>query len=94
MDADYIERRLRRHNVTDRRETLRMAHGDIHETKGNHTNLTAVGVGVRVDQQINRTPFSDQQIGPVAKDQRRQCRLVGDRSRWLGEEIPYRASGE
>ena len=35
-------RRLGRHNVADRRKTLRMAHGDIHKTEGNHTNLAAV----------------------------------------------------
>jgi|GEM_PF-6946707 hypothetical protein len=31
-----------------------MAHGDIHETKSDHADLAAVGVGVRVDQQIDR----------------------------------------
>ena len=50
---------LGRHDVLDRRKTLRMAHGDIHKTKGNHANLTAVRVGVRINHQINRTPFSD-----------------------------------
>ena len=50
-----------------------MAHGDIHETKSDHADLAAVGVGVQVDQQIDRAPFSDQQIRPVAGDQRRQA---------------------
>jgi len=34
---------LRWHNVTDRREAFCVLHGDIHETKGSHTNLAAVG---------------------------------------------------
>ncbi len=58
---------LGRHNVTDRRETFCVPHGDIHKTEGNHANLAAVGVGVWIDQQINRAPFPDQQIrrGPM-----------------------------
>ena len=30
---------LGRHNVTDRRETFCVPHGDIHKTEGNHANL-------------------------------------------------------